>query len=76
MAALLDLKHTGNESAASLVQRWSENLYWQCFSGLQYLLRVCHAMPRRSDAFAVLLAKPAWRNCQERHRRGNANQGH
>lgn len=36
MVSLLYLKHAFNESDESLVQRWSENLHWQFFSGLEY----------------------------------------
>jgi IS5 family transposase len=36
MAALLYLKHAFNLSDEELVQRWSENVVWQYFSGLAY----------------------------------------
>lgn len=36
MVALLYLKHAFNESDESLVERWSENVVWQLFSGLEY----------------------------------------
>ena len=36
MAALLYLKHTFNLSDEALVERWSENVVWQYFSGLTY----------------------------------------
>lgn len=36
MASLLYLKNSFNLSDEELVQRWSENLYWQFFSGLEY----------------------------------------
>lgn len=36
MAALLYLKHTVNLSDEALVERWSENVVWQYFSGLTY----------------------------------------
>jgi len=36
MAALLYLKHAFNLSDEELVQRWSENVVWQYFSGLEY----------------------------------------
>jgi transposase, IS5 family len=36
MVSLLYLKNSFNLSDEELVQRWSENLYWQFFSGLEY----------------------------------------
>src|SRR6478736_6938169 len=36
MASLMYLKNSFNLSDEELVQRWSENLYWQFFSGLEY----------------------------------------
>jgi transposase, IS5 family len=36
MVSLLYLKHAYNESDESLVQRWSENVYWQFFSGMTH----------------------------------------
>jgi len=36
MAALLYLKHAFNLSDEELVARWSENGFWQYFSGLDY----------------------------------------
>jgi IS5 family transposase len=36
MASLVYLKNSFNLSDEELVQRWSENLYWQFFSGLEY----------------------------------------
>ena len=36
MASLLYLKHAFNESDESLVERWSENVVWQFFSGMTY----------------------------------------
>ncbi len=36
MVALLYLKHAFNESDESMVERWSENVVWQLFSGLEY----------------------------------------
>ena len=36
MVALLYLKHAFNESDESLVERWSENVQWQFFSGMAY----------------------------------------
>jgi len=36
MASLVYLKNSFNLSDEELAQRWSENLYWQFFSGLEY----------------------------------------
>jgi IS5 family transposase len=36
MVSLLYLKHAFNESDESVVQRWSENVVWQFFSGMEY----------------------------------------
>ncbi len=36
MVALLYLKHAFNVSDEELVERWSENVVWQFFSGMQY----------------------------------------
>lgn len=36
MVSLLYLKHALNESDESVVERWSENVVWQLFSGMEY----------------------------------------
>jgi transposase, IS5 family len=36
MVSLLYLKHAFNESDESVVERWSENVQWQYFSGMEY----------------------------------------
>jgi transposase, IS5 family len=36
MVSLLYLKHAFNLSDEELVERWSENVYWQLFSGMEY----------------------------------------
>lgn len=36
MVSLLYLKHAFNESDESVVERWSENVVWQLFSGMEY----------------------------------------
>ena len=36
MASLLYLKHANNLSDEALVERWSENVVWQYFSGMDY----------------------------------------
>ena len=36
MVSLLYLKHAFNESDESLVERWSENVVWQFFNGMEY----------------------------------------
>ncbi len=36
MVSLLYLKHAFNESDESVVERWSENVVWQFFSGMAY----------------------------------------
>ena len=36
MVSLLYLKHAFNESDESVVERWSENVVWQLFSGMDY----------------------------------------
>jgi len=36
MVSLLYLKHAFNESDEALVERWSENVVWQFFSGMEY----------------------------------------
>jgi IS5 family transposase len=37
MAGLLYLKNSFNLCDEELVQRWSENVYWQHFCGMEYL---------------------------------------
>lgn len=37
MVGLLYLKETYNESDASLLKRWVENVYWQAFCGFRYM---------------------------------------
>ena len=36
MASVLYLKHAFNLSDEAVVERWSENVVWQCFSGQEY----------------------------------------
>ncbi|MFG6417304.1 transposase [Roseateles sp. DC23W] len=36
MVSLLYLKHAFNERDESVVERWSENVVWQLFSGMEY----------------------------------------
>jgi len=36
MVSLLYLKHAFNQSDESVVERWSENVVWQLFSGMEY----------------------------------------
>ncbi|MEZ6058627.1 MAG: transposase [Planctomycetaceae bacterium] len=38
MVGLHDLKHAFNESDESLLERWVENPYWQCFCGFDTML--------------------------------------
>ena len=56
MVALLYLKHAFNLSDEELVERWSENVVWQFFSGMAYYtpklpnadsIRVERKAPRR-----------------------------
>ena len=63
MVALLYLKHAFNVSDEELVERWSENVVWQFFSGMQYYTPSCRAMPRKSGASGACWARPAWSSC-------------
>ncbi len=57
MASLLYLKNSFNLSDEELVERWTENVHWQFFSGFDYSSRACRATPRRSAASRRLLGE-------------------
>ena len=62
MASLLYLKHSFNLSDEELVARWSENVLWQFFSGMDYYE---HRPPCDATqvASAATWAKKAWSTC-------------
>jgi IS5 family transposase len=63
MVAPLYLKHAFNESDQSMVQRWSENVVWQLFIGMEYYSSKLPATAPSSGTFARSWAKQAWSNC-------------
>src|SRR5512135_1880216 len=64
MASLVYLKNAFNLSDEELVARWSENLYWQYFIGLEYFEpRLPCDATRESGAFAAPSARRDWSSC-------------
>ena len=63
MVALLYLKHAYNESDESVVVRWSQDVYFQFFSGQVYFDPVCRATRRRSADSGGCWVRPASSNC-------------
>ena len=57
MVSLLYLKHAFNESDESLVQRWSENVVWQLFSGLEYYSTKLPCDPAQISRFRKILGE-------------------
>ena len=57
MVSLLYLKHAFNESDESLVQRWSENVVWQLFSGLEYYSTKLPCDPAQISRFRKVLGE-------------------
>src|SRR3982750_1838516 len=51
MVSLLILKHVRNQSDETLVEQWSENLYYQYFSGEQYFQPNIPCVPTELVAF-------------------------
>lgn len=57
MVSLLYLKHAFNESDESLVERWSENVVWQFFSGMAYYQSKLPCDPAQISRFRRLLGE-------------------
>ena len=57
MVSLLYLKHAFNESDESLVERWSENVVWQFFSGMAYYQTKLPCDPAQISRFRRLLGE-------------------
>ena len=57
MVSLLYLKHAFNESDESLVQRSSENVVWQLFSGLEYYSTKLPCDPAQISRFRKILGE-------------------
>jgi IS5 family transposase len=74
MASLLYLKHVYALSDEDTVERWSENPYWQHFSGERYFRTSCPAIRLAWCAGASASARKAasgcWRTASRRQRRG------
>lgn len=67
MVSLRYLKHAYGLSDEAMVERWSESVVWQFFSGMTYYENLaCRVTPRRSGAFAERWARPVSRNCWPR----------
>lgn len=57
MVSLLYLKHAFNESDESLVERWSENVQWQFFSGMAYYEPKLPCHPAQISRFRRVLGE-------------------
>jgi IS5 family transposase len=57
MVSLLYLKHAFNESDESVVERWSENVVWQFFSGMQYYSPKLPCDPAQISRFRKILGE-------------------
>ena len=57
MVSLLYLKHAFNESDESLVERWSENVVWQFFSGMEYYTPKLPCDPSQISRFRKILGE-------------------
>ena len=62
MISLLYLKHAFNLSDEALVERWSENVVWQFFSGMEYYQHGLPCDATQPGASAGRWAKPGWRS--------------
>jgi IS5 family transposase len=66
MIALLYLKHAFNFSDEAVVQGWSENPYWQHFSGMAYFEPRLPCDATTLVKFRRLLGDGGWRSCWRR----------
>jgi IS5 family transposase len=57
MVSLLYLKHAFNESDESVVERWSENVVWQFFSGMEYYSPKLPCDPAQISRFRKILGE-------------------
>ena len=57
MVSLLYLKHAYNESDELVVQRWSENVPWQFFSGMEYYTPKLPCDPAQISRFRKILGE-------------------
>lgn len=57
MVSLLYLKHAFNESDESLVERWSDSVSWQFFSGMEYYQTKLPCDPSQIGRFRRLLGE-------------------
>jgi IS5 family transposase len=57
MISLLYLKHAFNESDESVVERWSENVVWQFFSGMEYYSPKLPCDPAQLSRFRKILGE-------------------
>ncbi|MEP7109151.1 MAG: transposase [Ferruginibacter sp.] len=58
MASLLILKYVGNISDENLMEQWSENIYFQYFSGEQYFQANTPCVPTELGAFRQRTGEP------------------
>ena len=58
MVSLLILKYIRNLSDENLVAQWSENLYFQYFSGEQHFQPAIPCVPTELTAFRQCIGKP------------------
>ena len=57
MVALLYLKHAYGERDESVCERWSENVVWQCFSGMAYYQPKLPCDPTQIGRFRKVLGE-------------------
>jgi len=57
MVSLLYLKHAYGESDESVCERWSENVVWQCFSGMAYYQPKLPCDPTQIGRFRKVLGE-------------------
>jgi IS5 family transposase len=73
---LLYLKHTFNLGDEELVVRWSENVVWQYFSGLEYYTPKLPRDATRIGRFRTAIGEAGEGGTLEgQHRGGGTNEG-
>jgi IS5 family transposase len=70
MVSLLYLKHAFNESDESVVQRWSENVVWQFFSGMEYYSPKLPCDAAQISRFRKILGEAGVEQTSGDHHRG------
>lgn len=63
MTSLLYPKHSFSLSDGELVQRWSENVLWQFFSGMAYYKHWLPCDATQIGRFRAVVGEAGWSNC-------------